>query len=87
MTFVTRYTIQRLTPSHRTEFYDGCESERHDGWTDQADEAFAFATIGKAQRRADRVGGEVFSHQRQATAFEAAMIQRRSPFRFLAAAE
>lgn len=73
--FVTRYHLERLTGT-RTEFYDGCEAPKYDGWTDEADDAFEFATVQKAQRRADRVGGDVFSHSRPATALEAAMMAR-----------
>ncbi|HEV7434882.1 MAG TPA: hypothetical protein VGO22_08440 [Pseudorhizobium sp.] len=81
MTFVTRYTTQRLTDRNAAEWLMNA-----DQWSDEAEDAEEFRTQAKAQRRADRVGGEVFSHSRPATALEAAMIQR-SPFQFLAAAE
>ncbi|HEV7433858.1 MAG TPA: hypothetical protein VGO22_03130 [Pseudorhizobium sp.] len=69
MTFETRYTIQRLTPSYCTEWLMNA-----DQWSDEAEDAEEFRTSGKAQRRADRVGGEVFSHSRPATPLEAAMM-------------
>jgi len=74
MTFVTRYTIQRLTDRNRTEWLMNA-----DQWSTDEDDAEEFRTLAKAQRRADRVGGEVFSHQRQATALEAAMMARPIP--------
>lgn len=76
MPFIRVWTIQRLTPSYRTEFYDGCEIARHDGWSTDPEDVCEFRTLGKAQRRADRVGGSVFSHSRPATALEAGLMNR-----------
>lgn len=81
MTFVTRYTIQRLTDRNATEFYMNA-----DQWSDDADDAEEFTTNAKAQRRADRVGGEVYTFDRKATAFEEALMQRPAPFRHSIAA-
>lgn len=74
--WISVFTIQRMDERFQTEFYDGCESARHDGWSTDPEDVCEFKTAARAQRRADRVGGEVFSHQRQATAFEAAMMAR-----------
>lgn len=77
MPIIVRYRIERLTAS-RTEYYDGCETSRYDGWQDEATGADEFRTYAKAQRRADRVGGEVTRFQRFshiADAFSAPVIQ------------
>lgn len=81
MTFVTRYTIQRLTDRNATEYYMNA-----DQWSDDAEDAEEFATNAKAQRRADRVGGGVFSFDRKAKAFEIALMKRPAPFRHSIAA-
>lgn len=62
MAIVTRYRIERLTGCS-TEYYDGCETARYDGWQDNATDAEGFRTYAKAQRRADRIGGEVTRFQ------------------------
>ena len=74
MTFVQRWNIQKLTAEYQTLYYDGCEAPKYDGWSTDPEDVCEFKTAARAQRRADRVGGEVFSHQRQATVFEAAML-------------
>lgn len=79
--FVQRFTIQRLTDRNRTEWLMNA-----DQWSTDEDDAEEFRTLARAQRRADRVGGDVFPHSRPATALEAAMSQR-TPFQFLQAAE
>jgi hypothetical protein len=58
MAIVTRHFVARLTPSGSTEYHDG------HFWTEDRDDAEEFRTYAKAQRRADRIGGEVFRFQR-----------------------
>lgn len=86
MSFVKRWNIQKLTAEYQTLYYDGCEAPKYDGWSTDPEDALEFGTLARAQRRADRVGGDVFSHSRPATALEAAISQR-TPFQFLQAAE
>lgn len=62
MAIVTRYRIERLICG-QTEYYDGCETTRYDGWQGDACGAEGFRTYAKAQRRADRIGGEVTRFQ------------------------
>lgn len=77
MPFVTRYSIERVAPDFSTEFYTGYEHV-DGGWSEDPAEADEFRTYAKAQRRADRVGGEVTRFQRFshiADAFSAPVIQ------------
>ena len=60
---IRRYAIARRSGS-ATEYYDGCETARYDGWSEFRTDAEEFRTFAKAQRRADRIGGEVFSYER-----------------------
>lgn len=69
--FVKVHTIQRLTDRNRTEWLMNA-----DQWSTDEDDAEEFRTLARAQRRADRVGGDVFSHSRPATALEAAIMGR-----------
>lgn len=62
MRFTHRYQISRLT-DHVTEFYTGYENV-DGGWSTDEFEAEQFLTPGKAERRSDRVGGEVFKVSR-----------------------
>jgi len=71
MTFIRRFTIQRLTDRNATEWLMNA-----DQWSTDEDDAEEFRTEARAQRRADRVGGEVYEHHRMATALEAAMMAR-----------
>lgn len=71
---VTRYRIERLTDTNRTEFYT-LFADRDDWTTDDLD-AVEFSTFDRAARRADGVGGEVVEFTRPATALEALMIAR-----------
>ncbi|MCF1436818.1 hypothetical protein GOZ97_22760 [Agrobacterium vitis] len=80
MAFVTRFTIQRINDRYQTEFYMNA-----DQWSQDEADAEEFRTAAKAQRRADRVGGEVCEYQRPATWLEAEMAARQ--FQFLDAAE
>ncbi|NTA27443.1 hypothetical protein [Allorhizobium ampelinum] len=80
MAFVTRFMIQRINERYQTEFYMNA-----DQWSDAEDDAEEFHTAAKAQRRADRVGGEVCQYQRRATGLEAYVAERRT--QFLEAAE
>lgn len=61
---LTRYSIERLTPSGATQYYDGCEVPGYDGFSSDPEYVEEFLTREKAQRRADRVGGIVFKSQR-----------------------
>lgn len=74
MDMVRRFTIQRINDRFRTEWLMNA-----DQWSTDEDDAEEFRTHAKAQRRADRVGGEVYSFERLATAFEAALMQRSIP--------
>jgi hypothetical protein len=85
MTRVTRYRIERLTDMNGTEYYHLFAGR--DDWTRDDLEAVEFSTLEKAERRADRVGGEVIEFTRPATAFEAMMQSRPAPFPFQIAAE
>lgn len=60
MPFQKRFFIERLTAGF-TEYYDGCETARYDGFSPDREDAEMFRTRAKAQRRADRVGGEVYA--------------------------
>lgn len=71
MPFITRFQIQRLTDLNRTEWLMNA-----DQWSTDENDAEEFRTLGKAQRRADRVGGEVCAYQRLANAFEALTMRR-----------
>ncbi|UIY28743.1 hypothetical protein LZK73_18630 [Neorhizobium galegae] len=82
---ITRYRIERLTDTNRTEHYT-LFSGRDDWTTDDLD-AVEFSTFEKAQHRADRVGGLVVEFSRQATALEAMMLNRPTPSHFSIAAE
>lgn len=63
MAMIKRYAIERLTETG-TEYYDGCETPRYDGWSSDRSDADEFHTYSKAKRRADRIGGSVFMFQR-----------------------
>lgn len=63
MYLVPRHAISRHTASG-VEYYDGCEMRGWVGWSDLREDAVGFRTYAKAKRRADRVGGHVFSFQR-----------------------
>ncbi|MGV2071642.1 hypothetical protein ACQZ4Z_12890 [Agrobacterium vitis] len=80
MAFVTRFTIQRINDRYQTEFYMNA-----DQWSEDEADAEEFRTAAKAQRRADRVGGEVCEYQRPATGLDAYIAERRT--QFLEAAE
>lgn len=56
------FVLQRLTDTHRTEFYSVFAGT--DDWTRHADDATEFDTRPKAERRADRVGGEIVEFYR-----------------------
>ncbi|MDI6838065.1 MAG: hypothetical protein QMD99_20440 [Rhizobiaceae bacterium] len=71
--FIKRWTIQRLTDRFETEWY-----MTGDQWSTDEEDAEEFCTFAKAQRRADRVGGEPCQHQRMATAVEAAVMAKRA---------
>ncbi|MCM2294775.1 hypothetical protein NAC44_20830 [Allorhizobium sp. BGMRC 0089] len=73
MAFVTRFTIERLTEDYGTEYYMS-----PDQWSEDREDAEEFYTAAKAQRRADRVGGEVFKHCRPSVNHEAYMDQVRA---------
>ncbi|QIG74553.1 hypothetical protein EVC10_045 [Rhizobium phage RHph_Y25] len=60
MPFAKRYLIERLTAGS-PEYYDGCETARYDGFSPDREDAELFRSEAKAQRRADRVGGEVYA--------------------------
>ncbi|ANL02656.1 hypothetical protein [Rhizobium phage RHEph18] len=61
MPFAKRYFVARLTETYATEYYDGCETARYDGFSPDREDAELFRSEAKAQRRADRVGGEVYA--------------------------
>ncbi|MBB3411261.1 hypothetical protein FHT87_005214 [Rhizobium sp. BK316] len=63
MPMIKRYAIARRS-GFATEYYDGCETARYDGWSEFRTDADEFRTYAKAKRRADRIGGEVFSYER-----------------------
>lgn len=83
MTFIRRFTIQRLTDRNATEWLMNA-----DQWSTDEEDAEEFYTAAKAQRRADRVGGEVCPFDRFATPLEAAIADMRAfPTIHLKAAE
>lgn len=85
---IRRFYLERLTDRNRTEYYDGCEAPKYDGWSTDPQDALEFETVQKAQRRADRVGGEVCPFDRFATPLEAAIADMRAfPTIHLKAAE
>ncbi len=71
MPFTRRFQVQRLTDTNQTEFYTIFAGQ--DDWTRDDMDAVEFSSFDRAQRRADRVGGEVCEFHRPATAFEALM--------------
>lgn len=85
MPHVVRYRIERLTDTNRTVFYTLFAGR--DDWTPDDLDAVEFSTFDKAARRADSVGGEVVEFTRPATALEALMLERTTPFLFHVAAE
>ncbi|OWV62543.1 hypothetical protein ATY75_12010 [Rhizobium sp. N122] len=77
MIFAKRYLIERLIAGS-PEYYDGCETPRYDGFSPDREDAELFRTQARAQRRADRVGGEVYATSVMASladGFKAPVIQ------------
>jgi hypothetical protein len=60
MPFQKRFYVSKLEAC-QTLYYDGCETARYDGWNDTPVGMWTARTEAKAQRRADRVGGEVYA--------------------------
>lgn len=80
MPFEKRFYVSKLE-NYQTLYYDGCETARYDGWNDTPVGMWTARTEAKAQRRADRVGGEVYATTVMvslADGFKAPAIQMRA---------
>ncbi|QIG68227.1 hypothetical protein EVB56_036 [Rhizobium phage RHph_Y1_10] len=61
MRFAKRYYISKINADYQSLYYDGAETPRYDGFSPDREDAELFRTQARAQRRADRVGGEVYA--------------------------